>query len=203
MRRGLFGRSAGAVLALALVLVACAPPPVVPPEQVDELWEQRLDALGAVQDWSMSGRVAVQVEEEGWNATVHWRQQPDAYDIRLLAPIGGGALRLRGDPSGVVLRTSDGEVYTAASPEALVRERTGLALPVSGLRHWVLGRPDPLSASAQSLDAVGRLVRLRQHGWDILYQGYRDVGEWELPSRMVLYDGRFEVRLAIDRWEML
>jgi outer membrane lipoprotein LolB len=187
---------------LALLIAACAPPVIRPAEDPEQLWETRRQSLEALQAWSLTGRVAVQIEEQGWNATMHWRQLADAYDMRLIAPLGGGAVQLRGDPAGVVLRTGDGQLHAAADPETLLQEQTGMQIPVSGLRFWVLGRPDPTQPSGQSLDGQGRLQRLRQAGWDIAYLGYRAVGEIELPARINLDNGHLQVRLAINEWEI-
>ncbi|MFA7095009.1 MAG: lipoprotein insertase outer membrane protein LolB [Gammaproteobacteria bacterium] len=191
---------------IVALLTACATPaPRLSDAEAQQRWELRQQVLRTVQVWTLSGRVAVYTPDEGWNASVHWRQHPDTYDLRVIAPLGGGSLQLRGDASGgVVAQTSKGEVYRSSDAESLLRERTGVALPVASLRYWVLGQPDPRDGAAESvLDGHGRLARLRQGGWSVSYTSYRAVGDLELPDRIVLDNGRYKVRLVVDRWDLV
>lgn len=197
MRRGLLW------IGIAVLLAACAAPaPRVSDAEAQQLWELRLKALQALETWALSGRIGIQSPDRGWNATVHWRQYPAMYDLRVIAPLGGGTLQLRGDASGVTAQTSKGEVYTAADAETLLREQAGVALPVKSLRYWALGRPDPGEEAEQSLDGHGRLTRLRQDGWEITYVSYRSIGDLELPDKIVLENGQIQVRLVVDRWDL-
>lgn len=197
MRRGLLW------IGIAVLLAACAAPaPRVSDAEAQQLWELRLKALQALQTWALSGRIAIQSQDRGWNATVHWRQYPDVYDLRVIAPLGGGTLQLRGDASGVTAQTSKGEVYSAVDAETLLREQVGVALPVTSLRYWALGRPAPGEDAGQSLDGRGRLARLRQGGWEITYVSYRSIGDLELPDKIVLENGQLQVRLVVDRWDL-
>lgn len=197
MRKGLLW------IGVAALLAACATPaPRVSEAEAQQLWTLRQQALQALQTWTLSGRVAVQSRDQGWNATVYWHQYPHMYDLRVIAPLGGGTLQLRGDAEGVVAQTSKGEVYNAADAETLLRQQAGVTLPVESLRHWVLGRPDPQTDAGQSLDGRGRLAGLQQNGWKVTYKGYRAVGDLELPDRIMLENGQFQVRLVIDRWDL-
>lgn len=197
MRRGLLW------IGIAVLLAACATPaPRVSDAEAQQLWELRLKTLQSLQTWALSGRVGIQSPDQGWNATVHWRQYPDMYDLRVIAPLGGGTLQLRGDASGVTAQTSKGEVYTASDAETLLRQQAGVALPVTSLRYWVLGRPDPGGEAEQSLDGRGRLAHLQQGGWKITYMSYRSVGDLELPDKIALENGQIQVRLIVDRWDL-
>ncbi len=190
-------------IGIAVLLAACAAPaPRVSDAEAQQLWELRLKALQALQTWALSGRVGIQSPDQGWNATVHWHQYPDMYDLRVIAPLGGGTLQLRGDASGVTAQTSKGEVYSAADAETLLRQQAGVALPVTSLRYWVLGRPDPRGEAEQSLDGRGRLVHLQQGGWKITYMSYRTVGDLELPYKIALENGQIQVRLVVDHWDL-
>ena len=192
----------GVVFALTLFLVACAskPPRVADPEAA---WQQRRDRLSAVSSWTATGRIAINTEEEAWNATLHWVQKQDAYRIRLIAPLGQGALQITGDESAVMLRTSDNQIYRAADPESLLYDNTGWTLPLAGLRHWLKGLDDPSGPPAvRTLDAAGRLERLNQAGWVIDYQRYQDDESAGLPTKLQLESERVAMRIVVNRWEL-
>jgi len=190
-------------MGMAALLAACAAvPPQRPTAESERLWSLRVASLSGLRDWGFSGRVAVQADEEGWHANLQWRQRPDRYDIRILAPLGQGAAWLHGDARGVRLRTAGNGDHYAADPETLLREQLGWQVPVSGLRYWVVGLPDAGAAAVKVLDADGRLVRLRQAGWDIEFQRYRVVDGMQLPDRIALSNARLKVRVLIDQWQL-
>lgn len=198
------------LIGLALALNACSTLPVPPDRAADgaaePLWQQRQQALTALQSWSLNGRIAVLTAQQGWHAGVRWMEQDGEYHIHLDAPLGQGAAEIIGNRAGVVLRTSDGE-FSAASAEDLLEQRLGWRLPVSGLRYWVRGLPDMRApVASHTLDAAGRLTRLQQSGWDIEFKRYAPVGPLELPDKIFLTnnstgtDATLEIRLVIERW---
>ncbi len=192
----------GLVLALTIVLVACTTPPprVADPEAA---WQQRRDKLSAVSSWTATGRIAINTEEEAWNATLHWVQRQNAYRIRLIAPLGQGGVQITGDESAVVLRTSDNELYKAADPESLLYDSTGWSLPLSGLRYWLTGLDDPNGPPpVWTLDVAGRLERLDQAGWVIDFQRYQEEGFPALPTKLRLRNERVAMRIVVNRWEL-
>jgi outer membrane lipoprotein LolB len=195
---------------LAVLSVACTQIPVrtsgIDPGQV---WQARQQALSSLQSWNLTGRISIQAEQEGWHAAVRWNQRATEYDIKLSSPLGQDVAQLYGDENSVVMRTSDGE-DRAADPETLLYKRLGWRIPLSGLRFWALGLPD-LTASAvtpqdRELDSLGRLMRLRQSGWEIDFRRYTSVGSIDLPDKIFLNNRqtgtRLEVRLVVEKWQI-
>lgn len=196
------------LVCLVLALCACEAIPTQPPQTIDteQSWRARQQALSALSAWGLSGRIAIQTPTEGWHASMTWEQQGEAYAIQLSSPLGQGALQLNGDPSHVILRTSEGE-DSAQDPEALLERQLGWRLPVSGLRYWVLGLPDPnMPLELKELDGLGRLTRIRQSGWDIEFRRYAEGGRADLPDKLFLNnlsaEPHLEVRIAVERWEL-
>lgn len=152
--------------------------------------------------WTATGRVHIQTDDESWQATLLWRQQEDAYRIRLIAPLGQGTLELQGNAGGVVLRTADGEEHAARNAEALMLDTLGWRVPVDGMAHWMAGRADPRREfEAREEDEGGRLVELRQAGWHIRYRDYQQAAGLALPRRLRLETERFSLDIVVTRWE--
>lgn len=153
-----------------------------------------------LEDFSLEGRVAVKVEQKGYSANLRWRHAGDVDALRLLSPVGTTVATLDATPAGVTLVDADRKVHRSSDIEALTRDVLGWDLPLDGLRHWVLGRPDPAApVDEQARDARDRLTRLSQSGWRIAYQAY--AGDGVLPSRLTLVREGLNLRLVIDRWE--
>jgi outer membrane lipoprotein LolB len=123
--------------------------------------------------------------------------------MRLLGPLGQGAVEIEGDPGGVRLRTAQGETYTASDPETLMHQALGWSVPVAGLRYWLLGRDDPGGGAVQpTLDPEGRPLTLAQGGWEVRYLDYLPVDPVSLPGRVQLDRGDLHARVVINRWDL-
>ncbi|MCG5511648.1 lipoprotein insertase outer membrane protein LolB [Ectothiorhodospira shaposhnikovii] len=191
------------VCLVSLLLTACAVRPPVPVDDREQAWRERVQLLSAQDEWTLSGRIALFLENEQWNAHLRWRQRGDDYDIQLFGPFGRHAATLEGNATGVTLRNAEGDVYQDRDVDRLVHQALGWQLPVSGLRYWVLGIPSHDRLEGRTLDSAGRAQRLLQSGWDVGYDRYAEaVGPAPLPDRMRLEFDDIRVRLVVDDWQM-
>lgn len=178
-----------AALSLVALLAACAIAPPVP---------QPAD-VAAIRAFELTGRVAVQVETRGYSARLRWAHASGGESVRLFSPVGTVLATIETDAGGATLATADKQTFHSHDVQGLTREVLGWDLPLEGLQHWVLARPDPGAAvEAEQRDARGRLLSLAQRGWKISYLGY--AGDGLLPSALTLAYGDLRIKLVIDRW---
>jgi len=192
--------------ALAATLTSCVMPvnthSTAPNTQ---LWQQHLEQVKNINRWDIRGRVSIQTRDDGGPADLFWQQTGNEnFDIKLVAPFGGGTLRLQGQPVGVLLTTSDGEQMMATSADDLVEQMHGWRFPVSGLRYWLLGMPAPSSeAKLISWNDQGLLYVMHQDGWRIEMRKYKTVGDLTLPEKLFisrLDEEEVDVRLIVREW---
>ncbi|HID49073.1 MAG TPA: outer membrane lipoprotein LolB [Chromatiales bacterium] len=193
-----------AVFAVLLGLAGCAGPAVKPADR-HQAWEARQQSLARLSQWRMSGRVSIVRGSESWHLNVRWRQAGDRFDIFLSGPFGAGQARLAGTAEQVMLYDSEQRSYTASSPERLLYDHTGIYMPVSGLRYWVLGLPDPGKNHDREvvLDDYGRLTELRQRDWQVSLGEYVEVDQVQLPERLEIRRNDVTVRLVVDDWRLM
>jgi outer membrane lipoprotein LolB len=184
-------------LLLLLVLAGCASHPAreATPTALD-LSSPRF-AL-----WQIRGRVSLAKGEQGWHASLNWRENAGRYRLDLSGPLGQGAVRVDGDGAGVRLQTADGRDYVAQDADVLVQSVTGWHFPVAGIRYWVRGVPVPEEQAVINTDRNGRLVHLVQAGWDITYDRFQDLGGRAWPTRLRLSTADVSVRLVVDEWTL-
>lgn len=177
---------------LVSFLAACAAPRA----------PQRLPLSNAdIESFGLSGRVAVKADDRGYSASLRWKHQAAGDTLRLFSPLGTVIAQVEVDAEGAMLTTADRKEYRSHDVQALTREVLGWDLPLSGLQHWVLGRPDPnRPVQAEERDAGKRLTRLAQDDWRIAYLEY--AGDSALPARMTLAHDRLILRLIVDRWDL-
>jgi outer membrane lipoprotein LolB len=188
---GLYG------LPLLLALAGCAshPPREATPTALD-LSSPRFAI------WEIRGRVSLIKGEQGWHASLNWREDAGRYRLDLSGPLGQGAVRVQGDDAGVLLQTADGRDYVAQDADALVQKVTGWQFPVTGIRYWVRGVPVPGEQAVVESDDSGRLVHLVQSGWDIRYDRFQDLEGRAWPTRLRLTADDLSVRLVVDEWTL-
>jgi outer membrane lipoprotein LolB len=193
MRRLIF------LVASAAVLAGCAAlrPKGPPPPAAAVAWDERRQDLQRATRWDLDGRAAVALGQQGWQATLNWRQTGADSELHLAGPLGIGALTIKVTPAGLSLNG-------AAPNDAVVgqlQDRLGFELPLDNLRYWLLGIPDPNTPFELTRNTQDRAARLSQAGWNIEYDDYMAGDGDLLPKRLVLTRAQARVRIAVDRWE--
>jgi len=167
-------------------------------------WEARLQQHQQINDWTIKARLGVQTETEGGSFDVFWQQITDAYDIRLIAPMGQGAVHITGDNGGVTISLADGQSEYSQDADELFASMTGLTLPVNGLQDWLRGMPiQGEEIHNISWNEHGQLYKLEQRGWRVEMSRYKAIADYELPHRFYLErEDRPElsVRLLVREW---
>ena len=203
-------RAVGLALALGALISACAT--LIPvteefqPSDLDQAagarWAAHVARVLALDPLVMSARVAVQDAQQGGTFKVRWQERAGRLTLSIKPPIGGGRFLLREYPGGVELTTSEGQVVSSQSADALVSEYLSLTLPVEGARYWVRGLPDPRQPATQiERTEDGLLADFAQGRWRVSILSYADVDGTPLPQRLFLSRDEVKVRIAVSQWE--
>ena len=163
-------------------------------------WETRKSVLGDTDEWEFAGRIGVSAGDEGFNGKLWWRQDGVVFRARISGPLGVGTIFINGDRRELTLTDRDGVVTELIDAEVELRERFGWTIPVTSLRYWALGIPDPSSLSEPSFDETGQLSALRQRNWQVTISQYADGGGQSMPRRLTAINDDIKVRLVIDNW---
>jgi outer membrane lipoprotein LolB len=187
------------VLALAILTAGCRTLPT--PAAAAQSWEERRAALQGREHFQIKGRVAVAAGQEGFSASLHWTQNGMQSHLSLDGPLGVGGMRVTTNGTTLNLVNAHGERLDSEAARTELNARLGFDAPLSSLRFWILGVPDPSAPAAEVVDVERRLASLQQQGWQIEYGDYVAVkGEW-LPGRMTLRRADVRVRLIVDHWD--
>ena len=191
---------------LAVLLGGCAssPAPSEPVEmpEVMVLAAEHQKRLSALEHWAVKGRIGLIHGEEGWHAGLSWAQQGAAFEIDLDGPVGQAALRMIGDDQLITLFLPDEAPMSADTPERLVRDKLGWELPVSGMRWWIKGQPQPDANSVNTLDESGRLQDIKQTDWRVRFLEYQTVDGIDLPRKMRIEHRELTIKLVLHEWTL-
>ena len=190
------------VVAAALLTSACAslPPSTLP--ALPESYAERQTLLQRYDRWQVRGRVAVRTPDDGFSASLAWRQEGKQVAARLHGPLGRGTVLLDGNPRRLTLTHGDGLVEVHDDPEFSLRQRYGWTVPVQSFRFWVLGIADPALPGDFDIDETGRLSALSQGRWSVEYRDYQRVGDGELPRRLVATSDDVRLTIVLKAWEI-
>lgn len=159
-------------------------------------------AASKITSWDISGALAARSSGKGWSASLNWTQRgAGAYQFRLSGPIGSGTILIT--KSGGVVTLRDGKKSTSSSnAQSLLKQQTGVSLPVPNLYYWARGIPAPGAVSDKKYDESGRLRVLQQAGYTIEYQQYASVGKAVLPTSIRLQGNGVFMKLIIKNWRV-
>ena len=146
--------------------------------------------------FELSARVAVRHGKEAATGRIFWRHSDDADELLLTSPLGQGIARINREHDQFRLVTGDNREYRAADPESLTEQALGWRLPLVGLSDWVQARARPGRPAEMRGDA-DRGLDLRQDGWHIVYEEFRE----GRPFRLRLSREDLEIRLIVDQWK--
>lgn len=188
-----------AVTALAALCAACATLPA-PPAGGD--WPARRAALQALDDWSLTGRVAVAAGGEGFSGGVEWRQSGERAEIELRGPLGGTSLAISVAGDAFSVRDAKGGRIDGDEARRYVAEQVGGPLPVAELRYWLVGAPAPGGAAHETVAPDGGVAALDQAGWQVRYLRYTEVGGERLPSRIEMQSESLRLKFSVSGWRL-
>jgi outer membrane lipoprotein LolB len=187
-------------LALALALAACQTIPVSPAPSVS--WNVRRPALQTLGRFGFNGRVAVAVGNQGFNAGLRWTQAAAVTHLALSGPLGAGGVEVTANGGELSVVTSNGKRLGNDAARKELEDKLGFEPPLSSLRFWALGVPDPRTPATVQLDSQQRLTQLTQGGWQIVYSAYMPVGAEWLPKLMTLRREDVRLRMVVDGWQL-
>lgn len=183
---------------LVLLLGACATAPDQPLSNTP--WQQRELQLTALNHWSANGKLALRSGDQAETANLDWRQRGPHSRLQLSGPMGLRATEIHSDGKQLKVQRGDQQQdYDISSPGAL-QQQTGWDLPVRSLPYWLKGLPAPEGADTHMNIEQNLLRQLRQDGWTIDFEQYRQFDDYTLPTRLTATRGSTRARIVIQSW---
>lgn len=178
-------------LLCAALLTACASLPPAVPDPAG-----RAAFLQAHSAWQLQGRVAYSHQGKGGSARIVWRQNGEAADILLSAPLASASIRIRLAAGSAQITDGHGKVRFEGAPESVFGQALGVPVPASdlpaGLRaFWPRSTEMTAAAEAGALDF---------DGWHWRYLAWHDTPV-RLPREIEVTRDGTRLRILIDAWE--
>jgi len=190
-------------LLLTLLVAGCAQIPEEPPAQKVS-WLIHQQQLENLTDWSLSGKLAIITPEERHSLNIYWAQTGNDLHITLTTFLGATVLDIKKTPIGTQIIDNNGERFFGEDSEALIKQLSGLVIPIDVLQQWIKGNP---SDASYQLNKNNQVESLAGHDpknayWSINYQQYTRVHGLYLPQKLQLKRLDLRLKFAISEWQL-
>lgn len=165
---------------------------------------QTLNPDSPLSQWQLSGKFAIKTVNQAQGLTIHWQQNNQQFDIKLLTLFGITALTIEGNEQLVTIEADDGPVQ-GHSAEQLIWQLTGWHIPVNQLRYWLIGEVTNASAvtlTPQGFFHQGIILDSLNQPWQLTLGNYKLVQGRHLPHSLRLQQGKSLLKLAITQWRL-
>jgi len=169
--------------------------------------------------WRARGKFSYQSSDASESGNFDWRQDNDAYEVRLFGPLGLGTVKLSGHPHFVQLSRGK-DTIESSYPRQLLFDTTGMDIPIEYLAKWMTGQTatngkathlvyDP--QQVQGPRNQSQLKQFSESGWLIHYSEYQSIpianpsvladhSSFYLPSKITLEKGDIKIQLVTRSW---
>jgi len=154
------------------------------------------DALYPLLDeWNASGRFVVIYEKESINAKFIWKQETEEFELRILNSLGLRSIVFRGNNQGI--NSIDG----AASDDIIANEDLLELIPLSEMRFWLTGNPNPMiEFSLYTKDSEN--ISFTQSGWNVKILENREIDSFYFPGKINISNSESSITILISDWKI-
>ncbi|CAB3762872.1 membrane protein [Burkholderia sp. MSh2] len=189
---------AAAGAALALAGCASTPPSASVPAGA---------ALQTAATHAYHGRFAVRYDDSlGKPQNVYgnfdWQEHGDDVSLELRSPLGQTLAVVRSTPQAASLELPNRPTQYAPDVGDLMQKTLGFALPLEGLRYWLLPTPAPATPAETVRDPADdtHVTQIRQDGWTIDYLAYADAPATGVKRvNLVRATPPLDIKLVLDQ----
>lgn len=168
-------------------------------------WEQHQQKLQQLENWTMTGKLAIFLEDDRQSANLYWQQKDNDYTIQLTTFIGTRVLKVIKNADQVEIINSDDDVFTGQDTNKLIQQIVpGLDLPIASLQQWIKGNPLQASYQLNDQQQVSELLGYDEsgHSWEVKYQQYQAYSGYYLPKNIELKRDGIRLKIAVSQWKI-
>lgn len=175
------------------LLASCAS---IPDKKDDIVDLSGREYLQEMKNWSLSGRVSVIDKKNATSAMLQWQHQDKKDSIKLSGLFGLGRTEIILAENSVQIKSAGELVKYFGNIDDVVSSELGIAIPVSALKYWVLGVPDPMASYKKMSGGF------MQRDWRVRYLQMQKNGGYSMPRKIRVEQGESKLKLIINQWNI-
>lgn len=169
--------------------------------------KQALQPLDGMFDtWRIDGRISLINDQQNWYAKFNWLQQKQDFQISFTGPLGETELQISRIGATTFLKTPSGE-RSSDDLELLLFQETGWKFPITSLKYWIQGYPDPAITAQIKRNEQQQISDIFQAAWHIQYPKRMPFEQLSgnkilLPKKIIATEKNMKIKLIITRWHL-
>ncbi len=160
-----------------LILVGCASKPDVS----QSLSVNTLNELPS--NWHVKGKIAVITPDERKSGYLSWHQIDSQFDMLLSTVVGSTIAKMQYDGREANIEVDD-QKWQDSSPDFLIQQVTGWAIPVSSLPVWLAGQYQPKDATSFYPNGLLETLTPSCVGCEVWQISYKKYADFKVKSQM-------------------
>ncbi|ATF10478.1 lipoprotein insertase outer membrane protein LolB [Candidatus Enterovibrio altilux] len=104
-------------------------------------WQIHKQTLLNITQFTAKGKIIFIGPEQRISANFIWEQNHNAILLQLINFFGVTLLRLEATPNYAILIDNEGQRYVGKNAASLLRQLTGMTLPINEMTQWIKGLP--------------------------------------------------------------
>lgn len=202
---------------IAMVMAGCSS---IPEQPTSVEWQSHQIQLEKLTHYQATGKLAYISPEQRQSLNFIWKHSPQQSQLRLTTFLGQTALNLTIDTQGAKVVTYDDKVFTHQDASVLVKQLTGLSIPVQHMPQWLLGNPEQadsyiLNDDTNTLASLSKVVG--HQFWQLDYTSYRNIEltsstssndktnsplKLPLPAKLTFKQDQTRINIVISKWTL-
>lgn len=147
--------------------------------------------LANLKTWSFRGRLGIKGQPV---IDINWEHRVGQDSLKLSGPLGQGAKEVTFSDDYIQVKDGVNKIESFGAPDEFIQKRLGIEVPVSHLRYWVIGLPDPNFAYLAEKNGF------TQTNWKVEYQQVSIKSGQSLPHKVQFERNNIKLKLFIDQW---
>ena len=196
------------ILFFISILSACISINDIPVEdnQVNQDIETRNKQVAALNEWTITGKIAFINSQQRQSATLYWQKNETekTESLNLSTLFGIKVLELEQRQDNFTLEV-DGNVYDTQNLDALIYSLTGLNLPTRAMNHWLKGLAflptDKIVYHAKTQLPQSLTSRYNNKVWQVKYSKYHHIEQFQLAKQLTIIQGDLRIKIVIHSWK--
>lgn len=166
-------------------------------------WKTHRAQLQQLTNYHAQGVFGYLSPQERISLTFNWKNQADNYQL-ILTKMYKTVLKLDARPNAVTLITPNGKIYHGQDAAKLVQQLTGIDLPLTQMRNWLIGLPTGADNYLLNKDQQVAFLTKKIHGrtWEMHYNRYDNTNVPALPTSMILKQGQLTIKIKVSKWAL-
>ncbi|PMH41799.1 lipoprotein localization factor LolB [Vibrio sp. 10N.286.49.B3] len=189
----------------ALYLIGCSS---IPTQPTSVEWQAHQAELSKITHYKANGKLGYIGKDQRQSFNFQWQHSEQLSQLRLTTFLGQTVLNLTVTPNGAKVVTYDDQTFTDTNAAVLIKNLTGLVIPIDNLPQWLLGLP--ANASTYQLNESNTLAslteQLNNQLWLLTYSNYRlesfSQGMLPLPRKLQLTQPDTTLNIVISKWTL-